>query len=223
VRDGSSRPAPGGTLPALGSVQHLRAADVRRVPWKNGRGFTDELALWPPAASFEKGDFDWRISKAAVEEDGPFSNFPGFERVLVVTTGAGLVLDHGAHAPRRKLEILVPYRFSGDWPTRAELLNGRVDDFNVLCRRGSASAEVEAWNGRVERDVHVAEHEQLFLHVLVGDLEARSPDRTQPWKLASGESLALRLGTHPPITVRVAGTALAVRIRPWLPRPPGPA
>jgi len=199
----------------LGIVQHLRAADARRVPWKNGRGFTDELALWPPGASFVRADFDWRISKAAVEEDGPFSSFPGIERVLVVTEGAGIVLDHGTHAPRVKLERLVPYRFSGDWPTRAELVDGRVADFNVLCRRGVVRAEVEVLEARAQRSVQIARHEHALLHVLEGELEACRASGRDSWRLTSGESLCLRdeqdvvslLATGRGILVRIAAAA----------------
>src|SRR5687767_10413887 len=38
-------------------VVHLHPADARLVPWKNGRGVTRELALWPEGASLERGDF----------------------------------------------------------------------------------------------------------------------------------------------------------------------
>jgi environmental stress-induced protein Ves len=173
----------------------LRPSDARRVPWKNGRGFTDELALWPSGASFEKGEFDWRISKAAVEESGPFSLFPGFERVLVVTAGAGLVLDHGGQAPRTRLERHVPYRFSGDWPTSAALIDGRVEDFNVLCRRGAARAEVDVWPAGPQRSVTAARDEHVFVHYL-----------------ASGESLWLQRGIRRELELHGAGTALLVRI-----------
>ena len=78
------------------TLVHLTAADVRRVPWKNGRGVTEELLVLPDSATFARGDFDVRISKATVSEPGPFSSFPGFDRVLVVTAGAGLRLAHGA-------------------------------------------------------------------------------------------------------------------------------
>ncbi|MBM3986021.1 MAG: hypothetical protein FJ296_10095, partial [Planctomycetes bacterium] len=81
---------------ATPGLRVLRAADARRVPWRNGRGVTEELALAPPGASFERGDFDWRVARATVAQAGPFSAFPGFERVLVVVQGAGLRLEHGA-------------------------------------------------------------------------------------------------------------------------------
>ena len=69
-------------------VLQLGAADARVLPWKNGRGTTTELALWPPDSNFEGGEFDWRLSIAPVDEPGPFSSFPGVERILTVTQGA---------------------------------------------------------------------------------------------------------------------------------------
>ncbi len=177
----------------MSEVLHLHPADARRVPWKNGRGFTDELALWPPGSSFERGDFDWRISKAAVEENGPFSPFPGFERVLVVTEGAGLVLDHGALAPRAKLEHLVPYRFSGDWPTQAELVAGRVADFNVLCRRAVVRAEVEVWSAGTRRELAAAREEHVLLHLFAsGESFWLQPGSASVWPGAS-DCLAVRI------------------------------
>ena len=122
---------------------HLRAEDVRRVPWKNGRGVTEELALWPHDASFERGDFDARISLSSVNEPGPFSPFPGFDRLLIVTRGAGLRLAHGGDVPPEDVARLRPHAFQGEWPTRAELPYGPVDDFNVIVRRGSKLVDVE--------------------------------------------------------------------------------
>ncbi len=191
---------------------HLRPADARLVPWKNGRGMTRELALGPSGASFERGDFDWRISAASVEEDGPFSSFPGIERVLVVTAGAGIVLDHGASAPRARVERLVPYRFSGDWPTRGELVAGRVEDFNVLCRRGAVRAEVEVLAGQVERVASARAGEQHLLHVLEGSLLVRSSPRDRSWTLASAESLWFAEENASELTLAGRCTALLVRL-----------
>ena len=172
---------------------HLRPSDARRVPWKNRRGFTDELALWPGGAGFEKGDFLWRISKAAVEEAGPFSAFPGFERVLVVTAGAGLVLEHGASAPPARLERLVPYRFSGDWPTRAALIDGPVEDFNVLCRQGAARAEIEVWATQAQRDVSAAHDEHVFVHDLGSGESLWLPPESSTSLRNSSDCLAVRI------------------------------
>jgi uncharacterized protein len=208
------RPAHGTLGTRVSEILHLRASDSRRVPWKNGRGFTDELALWPAGASLERADFDWRISKAAVEENGPFSSFPGIERVLVVTEGAGVVLDHGARAPRATLEPLIPYRFSGDWPTSAELVAGRIADFNVLCRRALVRADVEVWTGSIARSLPPLSGEHVFAHVLEGELVARTGLERREARIAAGESLWVQ-GPEEVLELRLdAGAVIVVRLSP---------
>jgi environmental stress-induced protein Ves len=177
---------------AMREVLQLALADARSVPWKNGRGTTLELAVWPASASFERGDYDWRLSAATVEVDGPFSAFPGCERILTVTRGAGLLLEHGGEAPRARLRRFEPYRFSGDWPTSAALVAGPVADFNVILRRARARAEVAALVLGTRRAREVLRTPQAFAHVLAGELVARVTGQEQPFELRGGDSLWLR-------------------------------
>ena len=170
-------------------MRHLTSIDVVEQPWKNGRGITHELAIWPPGATLEHCDFDWRISRSAVDESGPFSKFAGFDRVLVVTRGKGLTLTHGDEAPRARLRTHEPYRFSGAWPTRCELLAGAVEDLNVIFRasRCSARVEVSRLADRRLRDEIGPGH--AFAHVLSGRATARVTSEEEPFELEAGESL----------------------------------
>jgi environmental stress-induced protein Ves len=195
-------------------VRRLAPADARLVPWRNGRGVTRELAIAPPGASFERGDFDWRISAAAVTEPGPFSAFPGIDRVLVVTSGGGLDLDHGAAAPRAHVAPLVPYAFAGDWPTTAELAAGPVTDFNVLTRRGRARADVRVLRGCEEGELVGLGEGDTFLHLLAGTLTTRLAAATGE-TLGPGDSLWIR-GARPADGLLVSGpgaVAIVVAIR----------
>lgn len=173
-------------------VVHLDRDSARRVPWKNGRGVTLELALWPARASFERGDFDWRISTAKIESDGPFSIFEQHDRILVVTAGDGLVLTHAANAPRVRMRRLEPYRFRGDWPTAAELTRGAVSDFNVMTRRDVVDASVEplVLGARRTRESFSAGH--AFAHVLSGRVTARAIGEEDVFELDTGDSLWIR-------------------------------
>lgn len=198
-------------------ILHCTPASYRRVRWKNGRGVTEELALWPPGAAFERGDFDWRISQASVAEAGPFSVFPGYERILVVTEGDALVLAHGERAPRQRLRLLEPSRFSGDGPTTAELPHGPVADFNVLYRRRVVDAEVQVLKlgRRRARETLSAEH--LFAHCLRGSAVARVAGEEEPFQLKAGESVWAR-GVGREEELDLAGTSeativLLVRVR----------
>jgi hypothetical protein len=177
---------------AMREVLQLGREAARRVPWKNGGGTTTELALWPAGASFERGDYAWRLSAAEVERDGPFSAFPGCERILTVTRGSGLVLEHEGAAPRARLRRLEPYRFSGDWPTHAHLVAGPIADFNVILRPERARAEVAALTLGTRRVREVLRTPQAFAHVLAGALVARATGEEEPFELDAGDSLWLR-------------------------------
>lgn len=173
-------------------VRLLSRDDVRRVPWRNGRGVTEELALAPEGASFEHGDFHWRVSRAAVDANGPFSSFEGFERVLVLLDGDGLLLDHGTRAPRVRLRTGEPYRFSGAWPTSAELVGGAVRDFNVVFRPEHASAEVEVLRLGRRRARLVADATTVLVHVPEGALTARVTGEERSFELSAGSTLLAR-------------------------------
>lgn len=195
------------------AVVHLRPSDARVLPWKNGRGVTRELALWPEGASLERGDFDWRLSSAPVDEAGPFSVLPGVERILVVTEGAGLVLSHGTHAPRARLRRLEPYRFAGDWPTTAELPHGPITDFNVMLRAGRARADVQGLALGARRMRESLEPGHAFVHVLSGKCRARVTGEEEPFDLGPGSSLwirGLRGGEELELEGRVAACELLI-------------
>jgi len=116
------------------SITVLRAADHRRMPWKNGRGETTEVAVHPKGAGL--GDFGWRISMAAVVEDGAFSIFPGIDRTLAVLGGDGIELSIAEAAPRHLTPDGAPLAFPADVAVTARLPGGPITDLNVMTRRG---------------------------------------------------------------------------------------
>lgn len=197
-------------------IELLTEADLRRAPWRNGRGFTDELALWPAAASFERGDFDVRISRASVVEAGPFSSFAGFDRILVVVAGQALELQHGEHASRAWLRPLEPYGFSGDWSTHAELPRGPIDDFNVVTRRGIVRADVQPLRLGRRSARATLDCTDALLHVLAGEVVARVTGEEEPFELSARESVRID-GAAPNDEIEVVGAsedacALLVRL-----------
>lgn len=201
----------------------LSPRDARIVPWRNGRGVTRELALWPQDASFEALDFDWRISTAGVDADGPFSTFPGFERVLVVTDGAGLELDHGDAAPRGFARLLEPYRFDGAWPTSARLARGPVRDFNVLLRRGAAQAELEVLRLGARRAVSACAGDHALVHALEGAVRVRVPDEEEPFEVARGGSVWIhRPAPGDEVEIEGLGRSVAIAVHVRDMRAPGP-
>jgi environmental stress-induced protein Ves len=104
-------------------------AEYRVMPWKNGGGVTTEIFASPPT-----GDFDWRVSIATVNADGPFSTFIGYERHIMTLAGKGMVLDIEGSG-KFTLERFQPFSFSGDAKVQGLLSKGTVLDFNLIVRQ----------------------------------------------------------------------------------------
>ncbi|GAA2476347.1 HutD family protein [Streptomyces longisporus] len=128
------------------TVRVLRADERPAVPWKNGGGLTREVATFPGRAGMS--DFVWRVSLADVAEPGPFSRFEGVDRIITLVECPGMVLtvDGTSHTVA---ERYVPFPFPGDAVTDCRLLGCSLVDFNVMVRRGRATAQVRIVRDRV--------------------------------------------------------------------------
>jgi len=115
----------------------VRFAELTAVPWRNGGGVTREVVS--VGGSGPQG-FDWRISIAEVNEPGPFSTFPGVDRIITVVEGEGmdLVIDGVEHA----LGLHELLRFDGASRSECTRLAGPVRDLNVMTRSDRLSATV---------------------------------------------------------------------------------
>ncbi|MGY6268205.1 HutD/Ves family protein [Achromobacter denitrificans] len=108
---------------------HLYRAEAHpRMPWRNGGGTTQEVACNPGGNA---SAFDWRLSIADVGQDGGFSAYTGYQRVITVLEGRGIALtvDGRAQAP---LAARQAYAFSGDARVDCRLLGGPIRDFNLI-------------------------------------------------------------------------------------------
>ncbi|MDQ6435010.1 HutD family protein [Mesorhizobium sp. LHD-90] len=118
----------------------IRAADHRVMRWKNGGGTTAEIAVSPQGSGLD--DFDWRLSMATVETDGPFSAFPGIDRTLSILEGEGIRLRVGRDEPVELTTSSAPHFFAADASASADLVSGPVLDLNVMSRRGRVAHAV---------------------------------------------------------------------------------
>jgi uncharacterized protein len=142
------------------SIHILAQKNYRQKLWKNGRGITSVIALYPPDA---EADFDWRVSMADIKESGPFSHFPGIDRVLVLLEGLSLIIQHPNLKSEHKLNLLQPYHFSGDIETFA-IVQAEGIDFNVMTKRGKVLSNVLVEHLAVGE---LLEFNESFDHLLV--------------------------------------------------------
>ena len=145
----------------------LRSADYKRMPWKNGGGETVEIIVSPEHAGFDT--FDWRISMAHVATSGPFSSFPQIDRNLTVIAGEGIVLAFDGGDTIRLDQRSAPLDFPGDVAVEGILIDGPIEDLNVMTRRGKMCQRVFrhaltstpanlSWHGDVCVLVNLGEH-----------------------------------------------------------------
>jgi uncharacterized protein len=179
-------------------VRLLPAADRIAAPWKNGGGTTWEIAAQPPGAGLDA--FDWRLSIAQVETAGPFSVFPGVDRVLTVISGAGLRLTVEGQGEVVLDEASNPLPFPGDAASSATLDAGPIRDLNLMVRRG-------AWRGSVQR---VDGPATITATARITVLAALAPARVGDQVLAAEDALIV----DPDATLTIDGRLLLIGLDP---------
>jgi environmental stress-induced protein Ves len=181
-------------------MRHLPEHEYRRVRWKNGLGWTTEIAVDPP-----EGEWDWRISIATVDADSEFSRFPGIDRSLLVLDGGGMVLDVEGQGTFTLFADGSPLAFSGDVSTSSRLLAGPTRDFNVMTRRGVVSHALRRQTLAGSLVLARGTASWLLIHVVDGHA------RSEGLALAPGDSAIV--DDQPSVTLTGTATLLLVVLR----------
>jgi hypothetical protein len=165
-------------------MEIIRRSSLVPVPWKNGGGITHEMIRVPAT-----GDpFLWRVSIAQIDASGPFSNFTGYRRKMVLLRGAGLRLKFGAGPERLLQDIGDMTEFDGAIAPECELLDGPCTDLNLM-----VSASVTGVRVWVERLLEPRPLRSSFqgtvLAFAIGGIVTIEPEhgaatRLQAWDLA---------------------------------------
>ena len=188
-------------------VRHLRFADYRVTPWKNGSGVTREIAAAAASVGSETPP-DWRISMATITEDAPFSVFPGIARTLGIVDGAGIELDVAGRT--RLLRVGdAPEEFPGDVPASARPLEGPVLDLNLMVDPSRTMGRMRA----VGLGAHDLAGLSWFVVSLVDGLAVRLNDQ-EPLALPRLDTARLDLRSGPLARLTLAQEAAIRRQRP---------
>ena len=110
----------------------LPPANYLRTPWKNGGGTTVDIAF--------SGDV-WRFGRTPIVQPGPFSDYTGFDRVQVLVSGSGLVLE----TPKGEIDVRQPFRpvrFTGETPIVSRLEAGPVEVVNLIGARARVKVDI---------------------------------------------------------------------------------
>ncbi len=137
-----------------GTATPLDPDQYVRTPWKNGGGVTVDIAFDDDT----RGDI-WRFSRTPITQAGPFSDYTGFDRLQVLISGRGLVLQ----TPDGEIDVRRPFqpvRFAGETPIVSRLEAGPVEVINLMGDRARVALDLVVLEpGRrrhLGRGVHIA-------------------------------------------------------------------
>jgi len=188
----------------------IRPSEYRRMPWKNGGGETVEIAVAPAGASLDA--FDWRVSMAHVASSGPFSRFPGVDRTLAVLEGPGIRLSIAGRKAVPLRRDTPPFGFSGDDPAEAELIDGAIEDLNVMTRRAGHRHRLS----RLAATAPVSlRREGDWLLVVARGATARASTAREEHRLAEGTTVLLDETDGPRLDIAPAAAAQLYVIELW--------
>jgi uncharacterized protein len=158
----------------------LHRSDYQSMPWRNGGGTTTEI--WKATSS--AGEMLWRLSIADVASDGPFSDFPGLDRWIMVIEGAGMELMIEGMGTKRLDQFYEPLFFPGDVKTRCRLLSGPIRDFNFMIRRSYGRGLLQVFR-LTAKAIAPSRDDVAAVHVLRGAAELETNEIRD---LAEGDS-----------------------------------
>jgi uncharacterized protein len=193
-------------------IEIIRRASFTATPWKNGGGITHEAIRVPPTGDV----FLWRVSVAQIDAAGPFSDFAGYDRKMVLLRGRGIALEFGSGERRTLRSVGDWVEFDGAMPTRCELLDGPCVDLNLMV---SKSLHTAARIERLSEPKHVAaKHGETTLIFAI--LDPLSLDcggvsaLLEPWDLAILRDSSAHLSQMAPLEVSAPSAVFIATISP---------
>jgi len=161
----------------------VRQSQFKASPWKNGGGITHEAMRVP-----ERGAFRWRVSIAHIDASGPFSDFAGYARTMVLLRGSGvaLKLSDGTRRIMRAAGDIA--QFDGALGVECELLNGPCVDLNLMTSNAMGLREVRVTQLRGSISYAARNDESLVVFPIDAPIQIHPSGGNaailEPWDLA---------------------------------------
>ena len=172
------------------AIERIASSSYQRTRWRNGMGWTTELARQQRPGA--EGDFDWRISIAEIDSDCEFSSFPGVDRSLMLIEGDGVELSGDGFATQTLRARGQVAHFPGEHAPHCRVIGAPSRDFNAMTRRDAYRHEL--WlRPLVGTMMLFAEpRAHWFLYVLSGRVQIAQGEELE--RLGGGESAVIHFG-----------------------------
>ncbi len=164
-------------------MQIVRQSEFKASPWKNGGGITHEALRVPEQGA----DFRWRVSVAHIDAGGPFSNFTGYGRTMVLLRGGGVVLRLSDGSCRMLRAAGDMAQFDGALGVECELLSGPCVDLNLMASKSMGAVHARVERLQDPRSVRVLDGQSMVVFPIDGAVEVQTSEASgmlEPWDLA---------------------------------------
>ncbi len=130
------------------SQKLIHPSDFLEMPWANGGGTTFEIFRGVGLTAVDDDSWDWRLSMARIEKDGPFSSLPGIDRVFVSLgpDDISMTIDDDESVVR----ALDQRVFAGEALVSTKLLGRATTDLNLMGRRDRVVLSAQVPGGRFD-------------------------------------------------------------------------
>ena len=116
----------------------IHAADVIRKRWSGG--ISSQYYIYPEGADRSTGENAFIVTSATVElEESTFSDYTGFDRVIMSLTGAYDLIHNDQES--HHLQPFEPHAFTGEEKTVSK---GVYTDCNLIMKRGRCTGEMSS-------------------------------------------------------------------------------
>jgi environmental stress-induced protein Ves len=172
------------------------------MPWKNGQGQSQEIAIDPSGASFTHFSFNWRLSSAEIFNDGNFSQFSGYNRHLTIVEGGPLTL----HIPSaigktvKVLHVAELLSFKGDASIvyqvgldGAPAQSGRpqVTDLNLIYKADQVTARMATFKLQKKPRSFLLDGKTFFIYAIQGKIKIETFPGEIKIDLLAGDTLQI--------------------------------
>ena len=117
----------------------VRRSSFTATRWKNGGGITHEAIRVPDGADPQR----WRLSVAEIAASGPFSDFTGYARRMVLLGGAGVRLRFATGGEILLKRVGDLAEFDGAVPAECDLLCGPCTDLNLMTANSITAVDAQ--------------------------------------------------------------------------------
>ncbi|MEG0806057.1 MAG: HutD family protein [Lachnospiraceae bacterium] len=167
-------------------------------------GTTTQLLIWPRDSDYVKGDFEFRISSATVEDEcSVFTKLNNTHRFIGVLEGS-LELTFN----QQKKITLKPYQvqeFEGDWDT---VSYGQAKDFNLMVKKGRG--QMDSCKVEGEQSFHL-EAGHYFFYSVEGELQAKIGK--EQYLVGKGEGLHCLIEQEEMMELKSSQPAVYIRVK----------